>query len=179
MAHGLGPRGPSDFCRSPSRLLQASFTLFPAGFIATAQVPSEFSVSWNGGNLFDQLNNTTAGWSQVKQIAPATTSSTVLQIGFRDDPGYIGLDDVVVTAVMSPLMQAVPQGDGSLSLTWSTQPGLTYQPQFATNLLSPNWINLGSPLTASGPSLSVPDFTTPDPYRFYRVAVQSQTPGSK
>jgi len=175
----LGPSGNLGFLSqsiptSPGQVYFISCWVYSDG-----EVPSEFSVSWNGGSLFDQTDNNTIGWSQVKMIAPATTSSTILQLGFRDDPGYIGLDEVVVMAIASPVMQAISQGNGSLSITWSAQPGLTYQPQYATNLLSPNWINLGAPLTASGPTLSVPDFTTSDPCRFYRIIVQAQTPGSK
>jgi hypothetical protein len=175
----LGPSGSLGFLSQSVPTIPGQFYLISCWVNSDGETPSEFLVSWNGGTLFDKVNNTSSGWSQVKLIAPATTSSTVLEIGFRDDPGYIGLDEVVVTPITLPVMQAILQGNGSLTLAWNTQPGLIYQPQYATNLLSPTWINLGSPLSASGTTLSIPDSTAPDPSRFYRVIVQAQTPVSK
>jgi hypothetical protein len=41
--------------------------------------------------------------------------------------------------------------------------------QYKTNLLQPNWINLGSIVTATNATMTIPDVIGPDPQRFYRI----------
>jgi uncharacterized repeat protein (TIGR03803 family) len=60
------------------------------------QTPSEFLVSWNGNTLLNEVNLPAVGWTNLQFLVSATRSSTVLQLGFRDDPSYLGLDDVSV-----------------------------------------------------------------------------------
>ena len=56
--------------------------------------PNEFSVSWNGNKIFDQTNIGKIGWTNLQFIVKATGAVTALQLGFRDDPYYLGLDDI-------------------------------------------------------------------------------------
>ena len=56
--------------------------------------PNEFLVVWGGTTLFDQTNMPVIGWTNLLFIVTPTTSSTVLQFGFRDDPWRLCLDDV-------------------------------------------------------------------------------------
>ena len=70
-----------------------------------------------------------------------------------------------------PEFQAVTLTNGTLSLTWSTEAGGTYQPQFSSDLGSSNWANLGGALTAAGATLSATDSVTNGPRRFYRVVL--------
>jgi hypothetical protein len=56
-------------------------------------------------------------------------------------------------------------------LTWSTEAGGTYQLQQTSDLSSSNWINLDSPLAASGATLSTTDSITNGPQRFYRLVL--------
>ena len=44
-----------------------------------------------------------------------------------------------------------------------------YQLQCATNLAAPNWIDLGSPITATNSSVFATDALDSDGQRFYRV----------
>jgi hypothetical protein len=44
--------------------------------------------------------------------------------------------------------------------------------QYKTNLTQASWVNLGSPITASGGSVTVSNFVGSDPMRFYRVGLQ-------
>jgi len=67
-----------------------------------------------------------------------------------------------------PTLQSVTVTSGTLALTWSAVYGQTYQVQYKTNLLQPDWINLGSPMTASNDCASACDSST-DSQRFYRV----------
>jgi hypothetical protein len=51
--------------------------------------------------------------------------------------------------------------------------GLKYQPQYNSNLTSPNWTNLGSLLTSpTNAILSAFDAVTREKQRFYRVIIQ-------
>jgi hypothetical protein len=60
--------------------------------------PSDFSVTWDGTTLVSLSNpNTGANWSELTFSATGTGSDT-LTFSFRDDPAYIGLDNISVTA---------------------------------------------------------------------------------
>jgi uncharacterized repeat protein (TIGR03803 family) len=68
-----------------------------------------------------------------------------------------------------PAFQSVKQSEGNLILVWNTDPGFTYQLQSRPDLTSGPWTNLGSPVTASGPSLQTSVPIGPSALRFYRV----------
>jgi uncharacterized repeat protein (TIGR03803 family) len=68
-----------------------------------------------------------------------------------------------------PAFQPVSITKGTLSLSWSTLIGWNYLVQYNSDLSSSNWINLNSPATAIGATLSVTDSITNGPQRFYRV----------
>jgi hypothetical protein len=135
--------------------------------------PNEFSVSWNGGTIFDQTNVGKIGWTNLQFIVTATSSSTVLQFGFRDDPYYLGLDDITVTPIPVPAFRATTKTSNTFNLTWGTMAGLVYQVQYKTNLLQTNWINLGKPLVTTNSNLTVSDTNaiSSSPQRFYRLMV--------
>ncbi|HEY1717245.1 MAG TPA: hypothetical protein VGH42_03000 [Verrucomicrobiae bacterium] len=63
------------------------------------RVTNEFQVFWNGTNIFDQVNIGAIGWTNLQFAVVSTGANTVLQFGFRDDPSYLGLDDISVTNV--------------------------------------------------------------------------------
>jgi hypothetical protein len=64
--------------------------------------PNRFLASWDGQTFFNQVNIPTNGpantWMPFAFTEVATDASTALQLGFRNDPGYLGLDDVAVVA---------------------------------------------------------------------------------
>lgn len=63
-------------------------------------VPNEFSVTWNGTTLYDQINLPTDGaWKQTKFLVMATDTTTTLEFGFRNDRSDFGLDDISVSLV--------------------------------------------------------------------------------
>ncbi|HTB85717.1 MAG TPA: protease pro-enzyme activation domain-containing protein [Candidatus Sulfotelmatobacter sp.] len=72
------------------------------------ETPNEFSVAWNGNTLFDQSNMPKLGWTNLQFIVTATGSSTTLQIGGRDDPTFLALDDVSASPVYAPSFVAQP-----------------------------------------------------------------------
>jgi Immunoglobulin I-set domain len=61
-----------------------------------AQINNEFLVAWNGITIFDRINIPTPGWTNMQFVLTAEGTSTLLTFGFRNDPGYFGLDDISV-----------------------------------------------------------------------------------
>jgi hypothetical protein len=61
--------------------------------------PNEFQVTF-GGTTFDRTDLTAFNYSQGTLNLTATSSSTLLQFGFRNDNGDFFLDDVSVAAVV-------------------------------------------------------------------------------
>jgi hypothetical protein len=135
--------------------------------------PNQFLVQWNGTTIFSQTNMPFTTWTNLQFIVTATGSSTVLQFGFRDDPYYLGLDDISVTPIPVPAFRATTKTSNAFNLTWGAMAGLIYQVQYKTNLLQTNWINLGKPLVATNSNLTVSDTNAinSSPQRFYRLMV--------
>jgi uncharacterized repeat protein (TIGR03803 family) len=75
---------------------------------------------------------------------------------------------------IGPVFKATTLINGTLTLTWSTDAGSTYQLQYKSELNSGDWVNLGSPMTASGSNLNATDSVANDPRRYYRVVVLPQ-----
>lgn len=100
-SHGaeLGPLGSLGYISQTLATTAGQSYLISCWVISDGGTPNEFSVSWNGSTRFDETDLPFNGWTNVQFIAPATTSSTVLAIGFRDDPGFLGLDDISVVPV--------------------------------------------------------------------------------
>jgi len=133
--------------------------------------PNEFSVSWGGSTLFDQTNVGKIGWTNMQFTVMATGPNTVLQFGFRDDPWFLGLDDVSVTPVSAPVFTGATITSSDFNLSWLATSGLVYQVQYTTNLLQSNWINLGPSFTATNSNMTASDINalSSSPGRFYRV----------
>jgi hypothetical protein len=72
------------------------------------QTPNEFSVSWGGQTLCDDIALPAIGWTNLQFTVSALETSTVLKLGFRDDPSYLGLDDISVTAAPPAIGSVTP-----------------------------------------------------------------------
>lgn len=72
---------------------------------------------------------------------------------------------------MPPMFKKITQTNGFCSLIWSAVAGQVYQLQFATNLNSPDWIDLGDTNMAVSGVMSATDNTGSAPQRFYRVVL--------
>lgn len=134
-------------------------------------IPNQFSISWNGNTLFDQANIGPTGWTNLQFIVSATNSSTVLQFGESNDAWYFGLDDVSVLPIPPTVFQAGPKMGNTFQFSWNALTGLVYQVQYKTNLLSTNWLNLGSPIVATNSTVIMTNAITPDRQRFYRTVI--------
>ena len=58
---------------------------------------------------------------------------------------------------------------GNAELTWNTISGKTYQVQYKASLSDAAWTNLGSPIAATGDSISISDPVAQNTQRFYRI----------
>jgi hypothetical protein len=81
-------------------------------FASDGSSTNELSVSIGGTTVFDQRNiSATHGYVQLDAPFTATSSSTLIQFGERDDSGYLALDDVSV-APLPFLLPPPPAGGG-------------------------------------------------------------------
>ncbi len=135
------------------------------------QTPNQFQVAWNGNILFNGFNLPAAPWTNLQFAVTATSASTLLQIGGRDDPGALALDDVSLVSTTPPAFTSITTTGALATFSWSTQPGLSYQVQYSTQSEPPDWTNLNAAITASNAALTLSDPTVPGPnaMRFYRV----------
>jgi hypothetical protein len=168
----MGPSGTLGYLSqtlntTPGQIYSLSFWLInPAG-----STPNEFNAAWNGSTLVDLVNLGATGWVNYQYFVGATSSSTVIQFGFRNDPAYLGFDDVTVTPVPAPTFQSATRAGSDLNFSWNTQSGLVYQVQYTTSLNPPSWINLGGTITAGGSSLTFTDTNaiSASALKFYRL----------
>ena len=109
----LGPVG-SDGTLSQTLATQAGAQYTVSfWFASVGDNPSDFSASWDGTQLLSLTNpNTGAAWSQYTYSVTGTGTDT-LTFAFRDDPGYIALDNVSVTEQSG---QSVPEPSSLLLL---------------------------------------------------------------
>ena len=68
----------------------------------------QFQANWNGTTVFSLNNPAVLAWTNEKVLVTATSSNTVLQFGFRNDPWYFGLDDISVIPVNPPVITQQP-----------------------------------------------------------------------
>jgi len=75
---------------------------------------TEFLVNWNTNQpsvntIFSETNFSAFNWINEQLVVTATGTSTVLQFGFRDDPAYLGLDDVSLTSLLVAATVVLPR----------------------------------------------------------------------
>lgn len=76
-----------------------SLTYFLA---SNGDTPNEFQTTVNGNQLFDQTDIPSQPYTQYSFDFTATSASTPLQFGFRNDPDYLALDNIAVSPVPEP-----------------------------------------------------------------------------
>ena len=83
--------------------------------------------------------------------------------------GSVTSSVVMVNLQLPPITPVFTASNGVYTFTWNAVSNLTYQLQFTTNLFTTNWIDLGSPITATNTSVSTTNAVGSDAQRFYRV----------
>ncbi len=75
------------------------------------------------------------------------------------------------SVVPPPRLQNISFAGGALSFSWSTVIGASYQVQFCTHLVQPDWTNLGSSIVATNTSMGAADSQGAISSRFYRIVL--------
>ncbi|HXR06513.1 MAG TPA: choice-of-anchor tandem repeat GloVer-containing protein [Candidatus Acidoferrum sp.] len=138
--------------------------------------PNEFMVSWDGNTLFDQTNLAAFGWTNFQFVVTATGGSADLRFGFRDDPSYLGLDDVSVAS--QPSIAGLTLSGTNLVVNGNYgASGTTYRVLMSTNLALPlsQWTPVvTNVLNASGNfTITATNAVDPNaPQRFYILKMQ-------
>lgn len=93
----LGPVGSDGtLSQSFSDTAGASYT-FSFWLAAVGDNPSDFTASWDGSQAITLTNPNTGGVYQQYSFTETGTGNDTITFSFRDDPGYIALDNVSVT----------------------------------------------------------------------------------
>ncbi len=111
--------------------------------------PNQFVLSWNGTNIYNRTNLSAFTWTNLQFTVTATTGSTTLSFGFRNDPSYFGLDDVSVTPLGQPLKLAGLSLSGTNLVVSGLNgvSGASYVMRASTNLALP--INQWTPVSTN------------------------------
>jgi hypothetical protein len=93
----LGPVGTAGtLSQSFTDQAGASYT-FSFYLAAVGDNPSTFTASWDGSQAISLTNPSTGGAWQQYSFQETGTGNDTITFSFRDDPGYIALDNVSVT----------------------------------------------------------------------------------
>jgi uncharacterized repeat protein (TIGR03803 family) len=113
------------------------------------QEPQGALVEGKDGNLYGTTSYGGPNWDSVSPV----------------NTGY----GTIFRITVPPAFQTITRTSGIVSLSWSAMSNQTCQVQYSTNLVSTNWINLGSAITVTNSPVSASDATATDSQRFYRI----------
>jgi hypothetical protein len=83
--------------------------------------------------------------------------------------GSVASSNFVLSVVVPPVISSMTSSNGTFNFAWAAQANFSYQLQYATNLASPVWQNLGGPIIATNGIVNATDIPGPDGQRYYRV----------
>jgi hypothetical protein len=127
-----------------------------------------FSMKTNGSSfnvLYDFPTNKYEGIGASGLILNGNALLGTTQLGGTNNWGSIFSLDLAPTA------QNITCTNGNFNMVWTAASGATYQFQYATNLPSTNWLDLGVSMTATATNLFMSDPIT-NFQRFYRLIYQ-------
>ena len=75
---------------------------FSFAYASDGGTPNAFTASFDGNTLFSTTNDPVHGYQNYNFAVVASTNSTVIDFGERNDPSYLHLDDVSVNASAVP-----------------------------------------------------------------------------
>jgi hypothetical protein len=85
-------------------------------------------------------------------LVAATATNTVLQFGFRDDPSYLGLDDISLVPAQPGIASFSLSGTDLVLNSTNGQSGVTYYVLTSTNLVLPlsQWTRVATNVLSAG-----------------------------
>jgi len=107
-------------------------------------ITNEFRVFWNQSLLYYATNLTNLAWTNIQLTVTASTPNDTLQFAFRQDPQYLGLDDVSLSSI-GPAAPSIITQPTNQTVTLSSNATLVVR---ATGVPMPNyyWSKNGSPI---------------------------------
>lgn len=117
----LGPSGSDGFLSqmlttTPGQAYDISFYLESINNPTNGSTPNDFSMTFGSATLLPSATIAPQSYTLYKYSGVVATSDTTnLAFGFRDDPSYLGLDDVSVTA-SDPSAAPEPSSRAGLAL---------------------------------------------------------------
>jgi hypothetical protein len=101
---------------------------------------------------------------------PITDRSTTNAVLVRVSDGATnGITSFTVVVIARPRLLSMDESNGTVTLTWSVLPGVTYRAQYKDNLPDASWTDLGANVTASAETLLASDDPGTNTFRFYRL----------
>jgi hypothetical protein len=98
----LGPIGSDGFLSQAFPTVPGDVYIVSFSLQSDGGLPNDFNASWAGTQFFSQTNIPGGEYLTYTFTEVAPGASTILQFGFRNDPGFLGLDDVVVNPTPEP-----------------------------------------------------------------------------
>jgi hypothetical protein len=98
----LGPVESDGFLSQTLTTVAGAAYLINLYVASDGGIPNDFSVSFDGRELYSAINLPKTDYITFFLAGTATTDSTILSIGFRNDPGFLALDDVSVSQTPEP-----------------------------------------------------------------------------
>jgi hypothetical protein len=159
---------PPTFTSQPQSRTNLAGTIASFSASATGTAPLPYQWQFNNTNLTDNLRITGSQSTNLTILNLLAADTGKYQVIVTNSSGSVTSSVANLTVVLPPQFQTLSQTGGTLSFAWNASPGQTYQVQVKTDLTQTNWINLGSPITASGPTVNNTDAMT-NSQRYYRV----------
>src|SRR6185437_2416462 len=110
---------------------------------------NEFLVNWGGTTFMDQTNIPKIGWTNIQFLVTATGNTTALQLGYRNDSAYFGLDDVSVVSAQPVIANFTFSGANLLLNNTGGLSNHVYYVLESTNAAAP--LNLWTPIATNNP----------------------------
>ncbi|HEY3855061.1 MAG TPA: hypothetical protein VGO67_11750 [Verrucomicrobiae bacterium] len=136
------------------------------------------SIKFTGGTPITAGNTVTFMFQSTvtpdQMTADVGANSSVVYPGAINFSGTSPNETIGVQTVTppAPLMVGITNTSTSLSLTWNTEVGKTYQLQALTNLTQTNWSANGAPIAGTGSPVGVTNIPTSGQQMYFRIAVQ-------
>ena len=83
--------------------------------------------------------------------------------------GSVTSSVAALTLQLPPIRPVFTPANGTFNFTWNAVSNRSYQLQYSVDLTTTNWLNLGSPITATSNSVSTSDVLDSGQQRYYRV----------